>query len=69
MEDSNKEKLLNHLGSDLLNKLNLGGIVEATKFYCLHLAAQRYEGMSEEDRSQLLETIENEEKDEPNKTN
>ena len=58
MSEENKEKLLNHMGTNLLNKLNIGGIVEASKFYSLHLASQHYEQMTEKDRADLLESIE-----------
>ena len=65
MEDSDKEKLLNHMGTAVLNKLNLSGIVEATKFYSLHLASQQYEQMTEEDRTQLLKTVEDQGESQP----
>jgi len=60
-EEENKEKIINHMGTNLLNKLNIGGIVEAAKFYSVHRAAQHYEQMTDEDKEEILKTIKEQE--------
>ena len=63
-EEENKEKIINHMGTNLLNKLNIGGIVEASKFYSIHLAVQHYEQMTDEEKDKILETINKQEQPE-----
>ena len=60
MSEENKEKIIEALGNNTLSQLNINGIVQAAKFYSLHLANQQYDEMAEEDREKILENIKNE---------
>jgi len=53
-----KDKMIEALGTSILNQLNLNGIVEAAKSYSIQLANQQLEQMSDEDKEKLIEHIE-----------
>lgn len=53
-----KDKMIEALGTSILNQLNLNGIIEAAKSYSIQLANKQLEEMSDEDKEKLIEHIE-----------
>jgi hypothetical protein len=53
-----KDKMIEALGTSILNQLNINGIVEAAKNYSIQLASKQLEEMSDEDKEKLIEHIE-----------
>lgn len=53
-----KDKMIETLGTSILNQLNLNGIIEAAKSYSIQLANKQLEEMSDEDKEKLIQHIE-----------
>lgn len=59
MSDENiKNKMIETLGTSILNQLNLNGLIEAAKSYSIQLANKQLEEMSDEDKEKLIQHIE-----------
>ena len=53
-----KDKMIETLGTSILNQLNLNGLIEAAKSYSIQLANKQLEEMSDEDKEKLIQHIE-----------
>jgi len=58
MTEEQKQKLTLTLANNIINQLNLQGLLEAARFYSVSLAERQYIGMSDEDRVEALSAIE-----------
>ena len=58
MPEENKEKMVEAIANTILQQLNLNGVIEASKFYSIHLADKQYAEMSDEDKQKLSDSIE-----------
>ena len=45
-----KNKIIEGIATATLNSFNINGLVQAAKFYSVHLANEQYTNMSEDDR-------------------
>jgi transcriptional regulator of aromatic amino acid metabolism len=53
-----RDKMIETLGTSILNQLNLNGLIEAAKNYSIQLANTELDKMSDEDKEKLIEHIE-----------
>lgn len=53
-----RDKMIETLGTSILNQLNLNGVIEAAKSYSIQLANTELDKMSDEDKEKLIEHIE-----------
>jgi hypothetical protein len=53
-----RDKMIETLGTSILNQLNINGIIEAAKSYSIQLANTELDKMSDEDKEKLIEHIE-----------
>ena len=53
-----RDKMIETLGTSILNQLNLNGLIEAAKSYSIQLANTELDKMSDEDKEKLVEQIE-----------
>tara|TARA_B110000305_G_C19107565_1_gene478187 strand:- start:97 stop:345 length:249 start_codon:yes stop_codon:yes gene_type:complete len=53
-----RDKMIETLGTSILNQLNLNGLIEAAKSYSIQLANTELDKMSDEDKEKLVEHIE-----------
>ena len=53
-----RDKMIETLGTSILNQLNLNGLIEAAKSYSIQLANTELDKMSDEDKKKLVEHIE-----------
>ena len=58
MPEENKEKMVEAIANTILQQLNLNGVIEASKFYSIHLSDKQYAEMSDEDKQKLADNIE-----------
>lgn len=62
MNEEQNKKVIEGIALATLNSFNINGLINAGKFYAMHLAQERFQEMSEEDRKKALEEIEEQEK-------
>lgn len=62
MKEEDNQKVIEGIALATLNSFNINGLINAGKFYAMHLAQQRFEEMSDEDRQKALQEIEENEK-------
>jgi hypothetical protein len=61
MSEEQNKKIIEGIALATLNSFNINGLINAGKFYAMHLAQERFQEMSEEDRKQALQEIEEQE--------
>ncbi len=62
MSQETDQKIIEGIASATLNSFNINGIVNASRFYAMHLANERFKEMTDEEKSKALEEIETMEK-------
>lgn len=62
MNEEQNKKVVEGIALATLNSFNINGLINAGKFYAMHLAQERFQEMSEEDRKKAFEEIEEQEK-------
>jgi ribosomal protein L15E len=55
--EEDKSKIIEGIATATLNSFNINGLVQAAKFYSVHLANEQYTNMSEDDRLKVLSEI------------
>ena len=55
--EEDKNKIIEGIATATLNSFNINGLVQAAKFYSVHLANEQYTNMSEDDRLKVLSEI------------
>jgi hypothetical protein len=57
ISEEDKSKIVEGIATATLNSFNINGLVQAAKFYSVHLANDQYTNMSEDDRLKVLAEI------------
>ena len=57
ISEEDKNKIVEGIATATLNSFNINGLVQAAKFYSVHLANDQYTNMSEDDRLKVLAEI------------
>lgn len=57
ISEEDKSKIIEGIATATLNSFNINGLVQAAKFYSVHLANEQYTNMSEDDRLKVLSEI------------
>ncbi len=52
-----KDEIITQVANDILNKLNIGQIVNVLRAYSIEQAQGYYQGLSDDERSELTEKI------------
>ena len=55
--EEDKSKIIEGIATATLNSFNINGLVQAAKFYSVHLANEQYTNMSEDDDSKFSQKL------------
>ena len=61
MSEEENQKIIEGIAFATLNSFNINGLINAGKFYAMHLAKEQFGNMSEEDRAKALSEIKEQE--------
>lgn len=56
-EEENRKQMVETLANAIVNQLSINGLIEAAKFYSVHLANDRLDKMSEAEKEELINKI------------
>ena len=62
INEEDKNKIIEGVATATLNSFNINGLVQAAKFYSIHLANEQYSNMQEDERLRILDEIKKAEK-------
>lgn len=62
MSEEENQKVIEGIAFATFNSFNINGLVNAGKFYAMHLAEKQFGNMTEEDRAKALSEIKEQEK-------
>jgi len=57
ISEEDKNKIIEGVATATLNSFNINGLVQAAKFYSIHLANEQYSNMKEDERLKILDEI------------
>lgn len=56
-KEENRKQMVETLANAIVNQLSINGLIEAAKFYSVHLANDRLDKMSEAEKEELINKI------------
>jgi hypothetical protein len=56
-QEENRKQMVETLANAIVNQLSINGLIEAAKFYSVHLANDRLDKMSEAEKEELINKI------------
>ena len=57
MDNEERKKIIDFIASDMLNQLNFGGILNATKWWCIESATKKIDELTPEQHQEILTII------------